>query len=185
MSTHKAKITLKGLRPLLFDRYAGNEAKLLPIDKVYWNKDGTAVMPAINLYSGLTAENSKSVCKMFYGKKAKPMGVSVANQLRIEAYEIPLLYEDKEISRDDFDDKFTVVNHVARINKAGTAIPNPKERPQLDIPWSLSFDVAFTAIANSEVNWDVMIQMFDQLGTLGLGTYRPLYGQFNMSMEEI
>lgn len=177
----QGRVKFNGVRPLLFDRYAGsNEAKLDPIDKVYWSQEGLAVIPSINVYSGLVAENSKSVCKMYFGKKAKPIGMAIMNQFKIEQFEIPLLHDGKTISQDDFDSTFEIKHHVARINKAGTAIPNPKERPMLDTPWSIEFDYQFIRDAQSDVNWDVMEQSLSNLGMIGLGTYRPLFGGFTV-----
>jgi hypothetical protein len=183
MSTTMVQTTVKytGVKPLLFDRYAGNEARLEPIDKVYWGRDKTAIIPQVNIYSALAAENTKSVAKMFYGKKAKPVGMAIQNGLVINEDELQILKEGDPIHCDDFDKHFEVVRHVARINKSGTAIPNPKERPQLDIPWSLSFSITF--IPNGEVNWEVMQQCFHYAGIIGLGTYRPLFGGFTVEFE--
>lgn len=173
-----ASVTFEGVKPLLFDRYTGsNEAKPEPIEKVYWH-DGIAVMPQINIYSALSAENTKSVAKMYYDRKAKKIGMAIQNGLMIEEPYIPILKDGKQIKKSDFDSVFEVVEHVARINKSGTAIPNPKTRPMLDTPWSISFKIKF--IQNGELTWDVMQDCFEYCGVIGLGTYRPLYGGFNV-----
>ena len=173
----KAVVKFIGTKPLLFDRYGGtNDSKLELIDKVYWSKDGFAVMPQINIYSALSAENTKSVAKMFFGKRAKAIGLSINNSLNIvEPY--PFIFKDGErIHRDDFEKHFTKATHVARINKSGTAIPNPKERPCLDTPWEIQFNLEF--VSTLELTWEVMKQCFEYCGMIGLGTYRPLYGGF-------
>lgn len=178
----KAHVKFTGVKPLLFDRYAGsNEAKLEPIDKVYWHNE-RAVMPQINIYSALSAENSKSVAKMYFGKKAKPIGMAIQNGLMIDTDFIPILQDGEEVLAKDFGKRFTIEHHVARINKSGTAIPNPKERPSLDVPWTLEFGIQF--IPNGELTWEVMQQCFQYCGVIGLGTYRPLYGGFSVEIEE-
>ena len=54
------EVVLKGLRPLMFDRYAGdNNTTLPPEEKMYLEDKNRLILPAINLYSWLTAENSK------------------------------------------------------------------------------------------------------------------------------
>ena len=177
----EAHIKFEGVRPLLFDRYTGsNEAKPEPIDKVYWH-DSVAVIPQVNIYSALSAENTKSVTKMFFGKKAKPIGMAINTGLFIEQQYIPILQNGERISVDSFDDVFWINDqHVARINKSGTAIPNPKMRPQLDLPWSIEFDIKF--LPSGDLTWEVMQQCFDYCGLIGLGTYRPLYGGFTASV---
>jgi len=176
-----ATVTFKGQKSLLFDRYTGsNEAKPEPIDKVYWH-NGVAVMPQINIYSALSAENTKSVAKMFYGKKAKPIGMAINNCLIIDQEFIPILHKGEQITEDAFEDHFEVVQHVARINKSGTAIPNPKERPCLSPPWEMQFSIKFLP-SGGDLTWEVMQQCFDYAGVIGLGTYRPLYGGFTVKI---
>jgi len=181
-SLKKASVRFIGTKPLLFDRYGGtNDSKLELIEKVYWSKEGFAVMPQINIYSALSAENTKSVAKMFFGKKAKSIGMSINNSLNI-VQPYPLILKDgKKIAKDDFEKQFTKAFHVARINKSGTAIPNPKERPMLDTPWEVFFDVEF--VSTLDLTWEVMKQCFDFCGMIGLGTYRPLYGGFRTEIE--
>ena len=63
------KVVLKGLRSLMFDRYAGDNNTQLPVaEKMYLGKDGALMMPALNILSLLVAENTKSVCRQFFGK---------------------------------------------------------------------------------------------------------------------
>lgn len=176
-----AHVTFTGIKPLLFDRYAGNEAKLEPIEKVYWSQDGLAVIPQINVYSALSAENSKSVCKMFFGKKAKPIGMAINNCLVIKQEELLITRDGEPFSVDEFDKDFEVVHHVARINKSGTAIPNPKERPKLPAPWQIDFDITF--MPSGDLNWQVMQECFGYAGVIGLGTYRPLFGGFKVEID--
>lgn len=177
-----ATVRFTGVKPLLFDRYPGsNQAKLEPVDKVYWSKDGKAVIPAINVYSALSAENTKSVTKMFFGKQAKPIGMAIQNGLVIQDHEIPITKKGDPVLRDDFDKHFEVIEHVARINKSGTAVPNPKERPMLDVPWEIEFAIQF--LPSGELTWDVMCQCFDFCGVIGLGTYRPLFGGFTVHID--
>lgn len=182
----KASVKFVGCKPLLFDRYTGsNEAKPEPVDKVYWHKSGEdvlAYMPQINIYSALSAENTKSVAKMYFGKKAKPIGMAINNSLVIDTHPILITQHGQPVRQQDFDSAFTVEHHVARINKSGTAIPNPKERPCLETPWELNFDIRFSP--SGELTWEVMQQCFDYCGIIGLGTYRPLYGGFRVEVTE-
>lgn len=175
----EAHVTMTGTRPLLFDRYAGNDAKLDPVDKCYW-AGGVAVIPQANLYSGLSAENTKSVVKI-YGdiRKAKAKGMAINQALMIRQFDIPILRDGVQITRDDFDDVFQIVQHVARVAKG---IPNPKTRPMLPLPWSIEYDIEF--METPELTWTEMRGMLLKLGSLGLGTFRPLYGGSTVLIEE-
>jgi len=60
---------LRGIRPILFDRYAGdNNTKLKVIEKLYTDASGGIVLPVLNVFSLLTAQNTDSVAARFYGK---------------------------------------------------------------------------------------------------------------------
>jgi hypothetical protein len=176
----EAKVKLIGLKSLLFDRYHGNnQAKPEPIEKVYWSRHDEACLPQINLYSSLSAENTKSVAKMFYGKNAKPLSMAVNNWLQIHQEDLILTRNGRPFHRSNFDSDFRIVHHVARLQKG---IPNPKVRPLIDAPWQCEFDITFNP--TPECNWPVMVKMLQQAGMIGLGTYRPLYGTFQVEIEE-
>ena len=170
---------MTGRRPLLFDRYPGdNDSKLEPIEKVYWDRQGFLSIPVINIYSALTAENSKSAVKM-HGKKAKTVAAAVNSYLVIEGGEYILITRDGDkIHKDRFGELFTIVNHVARLSKG---IPNPKERPMLDTPWKIQFDIEFEP--TPECSWTTLIKLFEQMGTNGLGTFRPMYGSSDVNIS--
>ena len=65
----KRKVTLCGTKDIMFDRYAGDNATQLPPEqKMYLTEDRHLILPAVNVFSLLSAENSKSVCRQFFGK---------------------------------------------------------------------------------------------------------------------
>ena len=65
---------------------------------------------------------------------------------------------------------------VARLDKG---IPNPKERPQMPLPWSLSFTLRIEA--NPEIQEQEVMNLFDEGGrVLGLGTFRGVFGKFRI-----
>jgi hypothetical protein len=180
------KVLLKGLRPMLFDRYPGdNNTKLSPEDKLYLSKDKQLVMPALNLFSLLTAENTKSACRMFFGKQGTKIAHGIKSSVLIEPFEIPICDEMGPIVFSGFDgNQLEVVHHVARMKKGSMAVPNPKERPQLNLPWSLQFNLSY--FQNDDATLSNIRQAIAQAGTLGLGTFRPFFGTFCLeAWEEI
>ena len=170
----------------MFDRYAGdNDTKLAPDQKLYLSPDGRKVigLPVINIMSFLSAHNTNSAPKRLRDKrKYKDIANACLSFIEITPDFIPFMREDKPIEfgalKDDRDEKSGVWVHrsVARLDKG---IPNPKIRPVLPLPWSLEFE--FKLYPNAEVKEQEIINLFVDGGhALGLGTYRGLFGKFNV-----
>jgi len=72
----------------------------------------------------LCAENTKSVCRQFFGKQARVIALGIASYTNIDPFEIPLLGEDDApIFFGGFNGQIYVHKAVARLPKG---IPNPK-----------------------------------------------------------
>lgn len=180
METKVIQCQLSGLRPLMFDRYAGDNSTTLPADeKMYLTADRHLMMPAINLFSLLTSENGKSVCRQFFGKAGKTIALGIASYVSIEPFEIPILDDKGPIVFSGFNGQISVTHHVARLPKG---IPNPKTRPMLSLPWSVSFQVTYQD--NKYCTLENLRQAFSMGGTLGLGTFRPYFGRYEVARWE-
>lgn len=170
-------VRLEGLRPLMFDRYAGDNTTQLPTaDKMYLTPDHHLILPALNLFSLLAAENTKSVCRQFFGRAGRTIALGINGFVNIVPYEIPLLgQEDKPIRFTGWNEQITVHHAVARLPKG---IPNPKERPRVEMPWAL--EITVTYIKNQYCTLENLRQAFDWGGALGLGTFRPQHGRYEL-----
>lgn len=170
-------VILEGVRPIMFDRYPGdNKTKLLPEQKMYYDSDGNLVVPSENIQSFLSAERTKSAVKMFYdARKYKTVASALLGFVIIEPFQIPLLRNGKKVKFKGFDkDGIWLHKSVARLKDG---IPNPKERPVVDLPWELHFKV--TLIENDFVSEQEVKLLFEKGGVpIGLGTYRGVYGKF-------
>lgn len=178
----KYKVRLRGVRALLFDRYAGdNKTKLSPENKLYLD-NGALTIPSLNIFSLLTAENTKSACKMFFGKQWQKVAHGIKANVDINPVMIPILDENGPIHFTGFDgSKLSVVHHVARLAKGVT---NPKERPLLSLPWAVEFSLSY--FKNQDCSLSNLRQAIEEGGSLGLGTFRPFYGTYEVeSWEEI
>jgi hypothetical protein len=183
-SNTKITATLRGIRPMLFDRYAGdNNTKLKALDKFYTDQNGGIVLPVLNVFSLLTAQNTDSVAARFYGKLRRDIALGVNAFCNItpsgivseDIIDAPICDETgKQFNVKD--SRIQVVQHVARVKKAGSAIPNPKERPMLPTGWNVKLD--FTLTENNFVTITTLRNMIEQGGILGLGTFRPIFGRF-------
>ena len=172
---------LTGARPLMFDRYPGDNATTLPPEeKMYLDSSQRLTIPAINIYSLLCAQNTMSVCRQFFGRQGKTIALGISSSTRIEPPEILLLDDNGPIVFGGFNDQIFVREDVARV-KGG--IPNPKKRPGLRLPWRLEFEVFYQE--NKYCSLENLRQAFSMGGTLGLGTFRPFFGRFELTRFEI
>ena len=172
------KIKLKGIRPIMFDRYPGNnKTALMPEQKMYLGDQNELIFPALNIQSFLCAENTKSAVKSLYdSRQYKKIAQAVLGFVTIDPFEIPFLNDSgKPIIFEGFGKNgITCIEQVARLAKG---VPNPKQRPQLDTPWSLSFKI--TLFENDDVDELGVRMLFEKGGILlGFGTYRGVYGKF-------
>lgn len=177
-------VTLEGVKEIMFDRYAGdNNTRLEPWQKLYYEKPDSTVIgiPAINLMSFLSAHNTNSAPKRLRdARKYKAIANACLSFVDIEPNFIPLMKEGKPIKfgkfENDVDKTSGVYIHraVARLEKG---IPNPKERPVLPLPWSISFTLKL--YPTREITEQDLINLFDEGGrAIGLGTWRGMFGKF-------
>lgn len=165
----------------MFDRYAGdNKTQLSAKDKTYTNPSGECGIPVLNLYSLLSAQNTPSVAKRFYGKQGREIALGIQAFVAIEAVGgtdpmfCPLLdAEGKVYQRDD--KRITILNHVARLKDG---IPNPKERPMFPSGWQIR--LSFVHMDNTFIKVEGLKKMVEQGGILGLGTFRPIFGRYTV-----
>ena len=170
------RVRLEGIRPLMFDRYAGDNSTQLPVaEKMYLNQDMALTIPSLNVLSLLAAENTKSVCRQFFGKNGKTIALGISSYTTIKQFEIPILDDNGPIVYSTWGEQLSVHKAVARV-KGG--IPNPKERPVLALPWHLDFDIEYNE--NKFCTLENLRQAVDMGGTLGLGTFRPVFGRYQV-----
>lgn len=162
---------------MMFDRYAGDNNTQLPNEeKMYLSEDRHLIMPAVNIYSLLCAENTKSVCRQFFGKNGKTIALGIASYTMIEPFDIPILANNQPVVFNGFNEQIFLHKSVARV-KGG--VPNPKVRPTLKCPWGLEFDVYYQE--NKYCTLENLRQAFAMGGTLGLGTFRPFFGRYDLT----
>ena len=178
------RVTLCGVKPIMFDRYAGdNSTKLEPWQKLYFQPGDSKIigLPAANIMSFLSAHNTNSAPKRLRdARKYKQIANACLSFTEINEDFIPFTRDGEVIqfgslSKDVDQTSGIWVHHaVARLEKG---IPNPKSRPVLPLPWSLSFTM--NIYPNKEIQEQEIINLFDEGGrAIGLGTFRGLYGKF-------
>ena len=194
LNTITRRVALKGLAPVMFDRYAGdNQTKLSWEQKIYL-KNGTSelCLPTLNLSSFLTAHNTNSAPKRLRDKRVyKSICNAILSFVSITATDgdtesIPFLRDGKPITVGAFTDRLDpesgIYLHraVARLDKG---IPNPKERPVLPLPWEIEFDL--TIFPNKEIKEQEIKNLIAEGGmAIGWGTFRGVFGKFEIAKWE-
>ena len=182
------RVRLKGINPVMFDRYAGdNQTKLEWHQKIYL-LPGTdqLCLPATNIVSFLSAHNTNSAPKRLRDARAyKKIANACLSFVMIQAIgdnkeNIPFLRNGEPIRVGKFNDErdetsgLYLVRHVARLEKG---IPNPKERPLLPLPWELEFELSI--FPNREIKEQEVMNLIEEGGVaIELGTFRGVYGKF-------
>lgn len=177
----------------MFDRYAGdNNTKLEWHQKIYlMPESNNLVIPTTNIVSFLSAHNTNSAPKRLRdARKYKGIANACLSFVHIQHPEndgyIPFIRNSQPIEigsiNNDIDKKSGLFLHrsVARLEKG---IPNPKERPVLPLPWQLDFEL--TIYPNKEIKEEEIRNLFVEGGiAIGLGTFRGVYGKFEVAKWE-
>lgn len=188
IAAQKISFKLEGVTDLMFDRYPGDNSTQLPVEKKLYVDGSTVVLPSMNILSLLTAENTRSITKDAYGKKAGGVLIELRSSLTIDQPLIPILKNGSPLKfNGSFDQErggsvgIYIDRRVARLAKG---VPNPKERPTIATPWELDFSVELDA--NDSINTDEFVMLLRKGGKkIGLGTYRGVFGRFNVKVLSI
>ena len=179
-------VKLEGIRPIIFDRYPGDNSTILPPkEKMYLAPDGkTVVLPTLNVYSFLGATNTRSAPKAVLDtRKYKSVAQACMGFVTIDPDpDIPFQRNGKDIQLSGFVNgvdsgaDMYIMKSVARLDKG---VPNPKERPVLSLPWELQ--MVLTLYPTPNLNEVTLKKLFVDGGmAVGFGTYRGPYGKFGV-----
>lgn len=180
------RVVLEGTTPIMFDRYAGdNKTELSPWQRAYYLPDGHSFcIPARNVMSFLSATNTNSAPRRLLDTRSyKKTALACLAYVSIAPFLIPLWKGDEDPivlgePEGDHDAKSGayIDRTVARLDKG---IPNPKARPVVPIPWTLSFELSLTP--NDEIQEQQLCHLFVEGGrAVGLGTWRGVFGKFQV-----
>jgi len=178
MKQTKITVVLSGLTPILFDRYSGNnKEQLSTMDKVYIH-DNRMVLPSTNILSFLSATNTESAPQRVIGRGYKEVAKACLSYVTILPHYIPFSRNGEPLTLENAN--LQVHHAIARIMKGKLAVPNPKERPMLDTPWELKFEL--TLLETPELNEVLLKKLFEIGGNaIGLGTFRGAFGKFKVT----
>ena len=97
----RRSVTLRGVNPIMFDRYAGdNQTQLEPQQKMYYLEDlKTLCLPSANISSFLSGENTVSAPRRLFGKRFKDIAQACLSFVSIEPFLIPSEREADHLQR--------------------------------------------------------------------------------------
>lgn len=190
------RVRIRGLMPIMFDRYAGdNETQLAPSQKLYLGDDGASiVMPSTNVMSFLSAKNTDSAPKrLLDSRKYKKFTEACASFVMVQrdsqeySEDLPITRNGEQLRFSGFGDDekcptsgVFIHRAVARLEKG---IPNPKVRPVLDTPWEIEFRLYL--FVNDQLQETQLKNIFEKGGVaVGLGTWRGRFGKFAVERWE-
>src|SRR3990167_2531591 len=177
LKTIEMNVKLSGITPILFDRYSGNNKEQLAVMEKIYVADGKLVLPSINILSFLSAQNTESAPQRVIGRGYKEVCKAAQSFVAISPMYIPFTRNGKELTPENAELKIHYA--VAKIMKGKLAVPNPKERPMLDLPWEIGFRL--TLLETPELIEMLLRKLFEKGGlAIGLGTFRGVFGKFEV-----
>lgn len=187
-------VRLRGITEIMFDRYAGdNQTKLEWNQKIYLVPGtNTLCIPTTNIVSFLSAHNTNSAPKRLRdSRQFKKIANACLSYVYIKSSGahsgyVPFQRNEREITVGKFledrdpESGLYLQRHVARLDKG---IPNPKERPVLPLPWEIEFELSI--FPNKEIKEQEVKNLIADGGiAIGLGTFRGVYGKFEIASWE-
>jgi|SRR5579884_361520 len=174
------KIEIEGTRPILFNRFVGlrppEDKRRLnpprddgdPAEKVYWTENGEIGLPTVNMLRCLVSAGA-------YFKDPRSSRASASKFLSAALIIEPVSPKTQFLSFgtkkwDGVDQRRVCVNRASVI----------RSRPYLDAGWKLEFNARI--ILPEYFGEQQFLALLTLAGsTVGLGDYRPQYGQFKLS----
>lgn len=185
MDVKRIKVALSGLSDIMFDRFVDHsKEKRPPEQKLYLSSGNNVVLPAENITAFLMGENPAGCAKKFEGKQGKNYITMALGHVFIDPVLVPFTLNGDPIEFTGFDGNFWIHEGAPRTKQGSLSIKQEiKQRPVLKPPWTLEFTI--TMIKNNLIDDTKLYNWFAAGGLqIGLGTYRPRFGRFEVSMWE-
>lgn len=186
MLIQKIKVKIVGIKPLLFNKFNGIQDEAIPTEKKFDVEDSKVVIKSSRISSFLfdmgdtaSGRNTIGAIKMFTGRKHKSLIVQGNAFIGIEPITIPLTRNSKPITFKKFGE-----NGITEYeDKTGKGKPQIVKRPMIDTPWEAEFQI--NLVDNDFISFDDLKGWFEKGGIMvGLGAWRPRYGQFTVEKFE-
>jgi hypothetical protein len=191
MEIVKINVVLASLSDIMFDKFERQEEDTRPPEqKLYLDDKQRVVLPASNILDGFLFGKDPAGCARTFEGKGWDKYVKVGlGHVYINQAAIPFLRNGKEvIFQGAIKDPLGVVTASPRVKKGTGSIKcNAKTRPILMHPWELQFQLILTVHSENTIIDEVKLNnWFEKGGVLiGLGTWRPRFGRFQVQGWEL
>jgi len=182
MKSKLISVRLGGIRPIMFDRYVSMTGTEVPVEQKFYLDGKKIVFPSTNIVAFLTADLTESATKRLMGRQWRAVAKAALSFVLIEPDLIPITRDGKQLTLDN--SNWYEHRAVARVKKSGGLIvPSEKLRPVIPLPWEMEFKIRL--FENDKINETILRRIFAEGGiTVGLGTYRGLFGKFEIEKWE-
>ena len=172
MKNEQIEIKITGIKPIILNGYVSKDDVNIPVEKKLNFDNGNIVITSERIMSFLIDNNPKlpSGCiKLFTEKKKyKDLIPKAKAYVAISPRIIPIAKKGDFVSRED--------------KVGGGGVPNMIKRPMIE-NWEANFNI--TLWENPDITFNKLKDWFDRGGIeVGLGAWRPFYGQFIVSKFE-
>lgn len=188
MELKQITLRLDAAADIMFDRFIDHSGEARPAEqKLYLDQESRLVLPQDNIDAFLFGEDPMGCAKAFEGKRNKEylrIGKSHVfvndSVLLFEQKGKPIVVKGQVID----DSRFYIKLAGGRTKQGARSIKQEaKPRPVLRMPWTLT--VHLTLAQNSLIDETKLFNWFTMGGIqIGLGTWRPNYGRFFVSINE-
>lgn len=186
--------TLRGLSGIMFCRFIDHSKQDRPVEqKLYFDADGkTLVIPSTFLESFLARQLAPvGCCCKFEGRKGKEYASIVLSHVFFAPELIPITETKTGGSVQlettiDKDPRFYIASFsgITKMSGGGAIKQEAAPRPVLRHGWEISFDI--NLIKNTLIDETKLFNWFSAGGIfIGLGSYRPRYGRFEIAKWDI
>jgi hypothetical protein len=193
-TTTRISVTLTGLSGLMFDRFIDHSKEVRPAEqKLYLDSDGkTLVIPSMMIESFLTRQLAPVGCAAkFEGKRRAEYASTALSHVFFSPELIPIvemktkkgILIESELAKDE---RFYIARFspITKMSGGGAIKQEAKPRPVLRHGWEISFEIQL--IKNTLIDETKLYNWFSSGGiVIGLGSYRPRYGRFEVTKWEI
>ena len=188
----KIDVSISSLSAIMFDKFIDHSKEVRPPEqKLYLADDGKTISyPSENITSFLSSQLPPLGCACKFEKKGgKEFASLVLSHVFITPDIIPFHGTNgKPILFDGFgpDKTLYTVSYAPRTKLSGGGVikQEAKPRPVLRFGWSLDFEIQI--VKNDKLDETKLYNWFCAGGIMiGLGSYRPRYGRFEVTKWDV
>jgi len=186
MVVYVFETVIRGIKPYLqhhprcimkyaeFKKEQGRTAKPPPDVAAKWgvyeNKEGPFI-PQKHILGAILAIAADTKLQKMRGRAAYDL---LRRSVEIVPIEIPLMRDGKRIT------DYEINMEIARVQSARIE----RARPMFNLPWEAGLDIRYN-FSMASITVDEVKKIVIKSGDVGIGDWRPIYGQYNVDIVKV